>query len=199
MNWKNRRIRMPGRFDPSRWEVTAGIGLREVVLLAVNLVQAIWLIFLNEAWPFALRLAVTVMVGLLLLGIAMVPIKDKPVEYYLFKFLRYKLRPPGRVYRTAQKGRLIISQEPATANEPEPEAAPRPARTKPPKPVRVTRPSMAFSLPAWLQPDVGLLLVVFVCVLIAGSVVAYVGNGGGLEPVRALATRVDTSWPTGTR
>ena len=210
MDWKRRRIRMPGRFDPQRWEVTAGIGVREAVLLSVATVQAIGLIFLtpDEALPFAARLIVALVIGLILLGAALVPIRDKPVEYHLAKFLRFKLRPPGRVYRTAHKGPLVVPLA-ETVTEPAPAAAPVPLRPTPtPRRSRTRTSARPIGVPSWLSFDqgLGLILAVFVCVLVAGSVMAYVGRGGDDSPLKVVVAGIaavrdgtDTTAPRGTR
>jgi len=52
----------------------------------------------------------SLVVALVLFGIALVPIKDKPIEYHLLKFLGYRMRAMGRVYRTAQREALRLGQ-----------------------------------------------------------------------------------------
>ena len=196
MDWKRRRIRMPGRFDPARWEVTAGIGVREAVLLSVATVQAIGLIFLtpDEALPFVARLIIALVVGVMLLGIALVPIRDKPIEYHLAKLLRFKLRPPGRVYRTAQKGPLVVPQAEVEVGS-ESARATVPIRTEPtPQYSQARTCSRPIGVPRWLSLDqgLGLILAVFVCMLVAGSVMAYVGRGGDDSPLRAVVAGIAT-------
>lgn len=165
MAWRRRSIRMPGRFDPARWEITAGMGVREIVLVSAAAGQAIWLVFLTPALPFVVRLVLAVLLALVLFGIALVPIKDKPIEYHLLKFIGYRMRAMGRVYRTARREDLRLGQvEVSTAAEPaEPKTAPMPSM----KPQRV---ALAGDM-VWVQPNPALLLAVFAGLLLVGTII----------------------------
>ncbi len=151
---------MPGKFDPSRWGINAGMGVREIVLVSLATGLAIWLVFLTESLPSVMRLAVAVLIALVLFGIALVPIKDKPLEYHLLKFLGYRIRAMGRVYRTARREALQLGQVEVAEAPPMPRAVSEP-RVKPQR-VACIREWQ------WAQPDPALML---------GSVVAYVGVG----------------------
>lgn len=169
MAWRRRSIRMPGRFDPARWEITAGMGVREIVLVSAAAGQAIWLLFLTPALPFVVRLVVAVLLALVLFGIALVPIKDKPIEYHLLKFIGYRLRAMGRVYRTARREDMRVGQvEVREVAEP---AVPKVAPVQYVKPQRI---ALAGNWD-WVQPNPGMLLTVFLILVAVGSLIVQIG------------------------
>ena len=179
MSGRRRRIQMPARFDPSRWEIAPAIGIRELVLITLALVSGVWLLFVVSSIPFWLRLTLTGLIALTLIGIALVPISDKPVEHAIFKFFRYKLRSPGRVYRNARMRRF---GEVPTA------PPPRPVTASPPHAwPRLRWPSFegAFAIQlAGVLADPGLILATFVCLLVIGSTLIYGSHGGGLPQLQ---------------
>jgi len=183
-----RHIKMPGRFDPSRWELTLGIGTRELVLITGAALQAVWFIFVQVETAFALRLTLAFIFALALLVIAFVPVQDKPVEQYLWRLVRYKLRPPGRIYRTSERD----------VREAVPTVVPTSSATDlKPVAVRHSKPrARTLSLGAWVQPAPALIMAAFVCVLVCGSLVAFLGKGGRLEPRQMLAQAQvkDAAW-----
>jgi hypothetical protein len=161
---------MPGRFDPARWEITAGMGVREIVLVSAAAGQAIWLVFLMPALPFVVRLVLAVLIALVLFGIALVPIKDKPIEYHVFKFISYRIRAMGRVYRTARRDDVRVGQvEVSEVTEP---AAPKVA----PQPLMKPRRIALASEWEWVQPNPAMLLAVFASLLFVGSMILYSGR-----------------------
>lgn len=182
MAWRRRSIRMPGRFDPARWEITAGMGVRETMLVSAAAGQAIWLVFLMPALPFVVRLVI----ALALLGVALVPIKDKPIEYHLLKFLGYRLRAMGRVYRTARREDLRVGQVEVAEAPP----APRPARETKAKPQRIA-PEREW---ARAQPNPALIVAVFMCLMMLGSAIAYAGKGGAMHINNAIAATWASAW-----
>lgn len=186
MAWRRRSIRMPGRFDPARWEITAGMGVREIVLVSAAAGQAIWLVFMTPALPFVLRLVVAVLLALVLFGIALVPIKDKPIEYHLLKFIGYRLRAMGRVYRTARRDDVRVGQEEVSEVAEPPELRPAPMPRM--KPQRV---ALAGDW-KWVQPNPALLLVMLMCLMILGSTITYIvqGNSVRIENISAVPHRV---------
>jgi hypothetical protein len=170
MAWRRRSIRMPGRFDPARWEITAGMGVREILLVSAAAGQAIWLVFMTPALPFVVRLVVAVLIALVLLGVALVPSKDKPIEYHLLKYIGYRMRAMGRVYRTARREDVRVGQvEVSDVVEP---ASPKAAPVKSMKPQRV---ALAGDM-VWVQPNPALLVAVFAGLLFAGSMILYSGR-----------------------
>ncbi len=168
---------MPARFDPGRWEIAPAIGIRELVLIGLALTSGVWLLFVVTSLPFWLRLTLTGVIVLVLIGVALVPISDKPVEHAIVKFIRYKLRPPGRVYRNATMGRFN-----ETATPKRPLATPAPVAWP-----RLRLPSLqgAFAIHlAGVLADPGLILAMFVCLLVIGSTLIYGSYGGGLSQLR---------------
>lgn len=166
---------MPGRFDPRRWEIAPAIGVRELVLITLALASGVWLLFVVTSIPFWLRLTLTGVIVLMLIGVALVPISDRPVEHAIVKFIRYKLRPPGRVYRNANRRRFK-----------EPVSVPQPASTPIPRSVEWPRFKWPTLQGAWalhvagILADPGLILATFVCLLVVGATLVYGSYGGGL-------------------
>jgi len=200
---------MPAPVDPEKFEVTYGMGVRESVLVGIAAIQAIWLVFLVERLPFIVRLCLALFVAAVLLVFALIPYKDKPIEYSIAKWLRYRLGSQGRVYRTASRE---ITAEMGLASPVEPASKPvsaaqalplpTPARAKPKraqprrerpvhvKPAKTPRQQRRHG--RWMQPDPGLVMAVFLGVLVMGSVLAYVGKGGFIKPEAAWAET--TQW-----
>jgi hypothetical protein len=158
---------MPGRFDPTRWEITAGMGVREIVLVSAAAGQAIWLVFMTPALPFVVRLVVAVLIALVLLGVALVPIKDKPIEYHLVKFLGYRMRAMGRVYRTARREDVRVGQVEVSEV-----VKPVVQKVTPQLKIKPQRVALAGDW-EWVQPNPALLLAVFAGLLLVGTVIAY--------------------------
>lgn len=187
-----RHIKMPGRFDPARWEITLGISARELILVTAAALQAVWFIFVQVELAFALRLTLAFVFALALLGIALVPIKDKPIEQHLWRLLRYKLRPSGRVYRTGVR------------DEPDLPAAPAPipnmaaAQDTPAPRVQNRARTRVATASSWIQPDPALVMAAFVCVMVCGSFVAYMGKGGRVDPRSRLTQSQMVLWPSDT-
>jgi hypothetical protein len=169
MAWRRRSIRMTGRFDPARWEITAGMGVREIVLVSAAAGQAIWLVFMTPALPFVVRLVIAVLLALVLFGIALVPIKDKPIEYHLLKFIGYRMRAMGRVYRTARRDDVRVGQGELTEVA---EPVTRLVSAQRVKPQRIARVREW----QWVHPDSSLMLAMFMCVLITASAFAFMGK-----------------------
>ncbi|NJM42135.1 MAG: hypothetical protein HC853_15975 [Anaerolineae bacterium] len=131
--WKRRSIQMPAPVDPEKFEVTYGMGVRETVLVCIAAVQAIWLIFLNESMPFVLRLCIALFVAAVLLGVALIPYKDKPIEYTIAKWIGYRFNHQGRIYRTASRDESetnLQQQIEAPETEPVPASSPPKAKTR---------------------------------------------------------------------
>ena len=141
---------MPGRFDPARWELTLGISARELILITIAALQAVWFIFVQVEMAFALRLTLAFVFALTLLAAALVPVQDKPVEQYLWRLIRYKLRPSGRLYRTSlrdEPGYPSVTAAPLSNTTPQ--AAPTPqARSK----VRTHAKSASTWMQTWSAP-----------------------------------------------
>ena len=167
-----RFIKFGNKFDPNRNEIVNLMGPRELILVGIAAAQAIWFVFMLTTMAFALRLMLAGVIGLALLAIALVPIKDKPIEWHVVQFIRYKLRPARRIYQTALRKPIEVAevapQAVAPITQPQPVADAKP-HTK----ARV-------NAGAWhrLLPDPALVLAAFACLLVVGSVVAYVGSGG---------------------
>lgn len=189
-----RHIKMPGRFDPARWELTLGVSARELILVTLAALQAVWFIFVQVEMAFALRLTLAFVFALTLLAIALVPVQDKPVEQYLWRLLRYKLRPAGRVYRTSKLDEPTTALEPAPATQPVATTQRRPApRT------RAKTQARAWSIDGWMQPNPALIMAAFVCVLVCGSLTTYLGKGGSTDPHQLFAKSQPVSWAAETQ
>ncbi len=179
-----RFIKFGSKFDPNRSEIVNLMGPRELILVGIAAAQAIWFVFMLTTMAFALRLTLAGVIGLVLLAIALVPIKDKPVEWHVVQFIRYKLRPARRIYQTALRKPIEMAEVAAA-----PSAQPKPiAEAKP-------RTSAKANAGAWreLLPDPALVLAAFACLLIVGSAVAYAGKGGRFE-LSATARTQSAEW-----
>ena len=191
-----RHIKMPGRFDPARWELTLGVSARELILVTVAALQAVWFIFVQVEMAFALRLTLAFVFALTLLAIALVPVQDKPVEQYLWRLLRYKLRPAGRVYRTSKRDEPEITLEASPASVAQPVTTPQ---SRPAPRARAKVQAHAWSISGWMQPNPALIMAAFVCVLVCGSLTAYLGKGGSADPHLLFAKSQPTSWAVETQ
>lgn len=172
-----RNIRFGSKFDPNKSEIVNNMGARELVLVTLAAGQAIWLIFVQVQMEFALRFTIAGLIVLVLLAIALVPIKDKPIEWHLIQFVRYKLRPSMRIHQTALHKPDEILEEVATA-APIPAPTPATSTRAPTVPRRRARAAAAVGSLDLLAPDPTLVLATFACMLILGSAIAYVGRGG---------------------
>ena len=167
---RKRVIQMPSRVD-LKFSVS-GMRPRELVLVCAAAVQAIWWVFMNPQWPFVPRLLIAAGIALVLLGIALVPINDLPIETHLVKFIRFRLRPLRRVSMNARlrkQGFGAANEQVEQVEEEAPVASP---------PIAVPRVRPSYGALTWLAPDPALVMAAFVCVLILGSIIAYVGRGG---------------------
>ena len=191
-----RHIKMTGRFDPARWELTLGVSARELILVTLAALQAVWFIFMQVEMAFALRLTLAFVFALTLLVIALVPVQDKPVEQYLWRLLRYKLRPAGRVYRTSKLDEPATALEPVSAPAAQPIATPQ---SRPDTRARTKTQARAWSISGWLQPNPALIMATFVCVLICGSLTAYLGKGGATDLHQIFAKPQPEIWAVETQ
>jgi hypothetical protein len=168
----SRFIKFGSRFDPKRNEIVNLMGPRELTLVGVAAVQAIWFLFVQTAMLFMLRLTLASLIGLALLAVALVPIKDKPMEWHVAQFIRYKLRPARRIYQTALRKPLEVVEADEVAPNVVPAAKPI-AETK-------TRTKARSDAGTWreLLPDPAFIVAAFACLLVVGSVVVYAGRGG---------------------
>lgn len=80
-----------------------GIGLRQVVLIGVAVAQAIYLVFVFDGLPFAVRLIVASLVAMVLLALAVVRPRGDSPEGLLMSLLRWLLQPRYRVFQTAER------------------------------------------------------------------------------------------------
>ena len=169
---RKRVIQMPSRVD-LKFSVS-GMRPRELVLVCAATAQAAWWVFMNPQWPFVPRLLLAAGIALVLLGVALVPINDLPIEAQLVKFIRFRLRPLRRVSMNARlrKQAFGAAEEQAEAAQAEADAPAVDA------PMAVPRVRPSFGTLTWLAPDPALVMAAFVCVLILGSVIAYIGRGG---------------------
>lgn len=159
---------MPIQLRP---KLTRTMGLREAVLIGGAALQALWLIFIVQSWPFALRASIAMLVAIVLLTITAVPFWGMRFEIFVLTYLRYLLRPKQHIHMTAwrewqeaqaRQEQANTAVEDSTANAVIPKA-------------RAAAPALSLD---WAAPDPALVMFVFVVLLVAGSVIAYVGRGG---------------------
>ncbi len=113
------------------------------------------------------RLVMAVLVALVLLDIALVPIKDKPIEYHLLKFIGYCMRAMGRVYRTARRDDVQMGQVKVD------EVMEPVVLVAIPTPQFMPHRIAAANEWRWIQPNPALLMVL-ACILFTGSLLIFV-------------------------
>ena len=171
----NRDIHMGNPVDLERRRVVGDMGLRETLLAGAAALQAVWLVFVLTELPFALRLTLAALIALVLLTIALVRPQNLTLEQHIINFVQYQRRPKHRVHLTSERDRLRL----AHPGEVVADDAVVPTQTC--APPRAASHSRSLHLD-WGSdmPDPALILAVFFCLLIAGSVIAYLGQGGSL-------------------
>jgi hypothetical protein len=171
-----RLIRFGSKFDPNKSELVSNMGVRELTLVGIAGLQALYWLFVVTSMPFVSRLTLAGLIGLILTAIALVPIKDKKIEWHLAQFVRYKLRPARRIHQTAKRQPFEETEAPT----PKKAASPKPQAHNMPRPVYQRR-ARGLSLSAALPLlDPVWIVAAFACVLVIASVIAYVGRGGSL-------------------
>lgn len=150
-----------------------GLGVRELLLLGLAAGQAVYLVFLAESISFPVRLTIALFLAILLLAIATIPVRGYKVEYFLFAvWLRGLLRPRRYLHQTAVRPpRPLADTNLDEVNEQEEgdrdwDATQRHA---------VGRTGWG----EWAAPNITLVMALFVILLLAGGVIAYVSRAGG--------------------
>ncbi|NJM40813.1 MAG: PrgI family protein [Anaerolineae bacterium] len=149
-----------------RPKIARGMGVREAVLVGGAVLQALWLIFVYDVMPFPLRATLALFIAIVLLAIAVVPFGGMRFEIWVATYLRYLLRPKQRVHMTAERDRPAFVDEEASENADDVDQTER------------TRDRPFGASPWWVAPDPQVVMAAFVCLLVAGSVIAYLGKGG---------------------
>ena len=167
----NRDIHMGNPVDLERRRVVGDMGLRETLLAGAAALQAVWLVFVFTQLPFALRLTLAALIALVLLTVALVRPHNLTIEQHLINFVQYQRRPKHRVHLTSERDRLrLVQQGDVIADD-----AVVPTQTR----AASHRRSLHLDW-GWDMPDPTLVLAVFLGLLIVGSVIAYLGQGGSL-------------------
>jgi hypothetical protein len=153
----------PGRKITLNWKAVGRMGLREVLLLGIAIIQAIWLIFMVGSVAFELRFVCALLIATLLVCWASIPIRGLPAEKALFKIVRGALGAKRYKHQTARadalrgEGKVIDEQEAA-------------------KPKRGEA-NNANGEPTWAAPNLGLVAFVFMCLVTLSSVVMCLVRG----------------------
>ena len=171
----NRDIHMGNPVDLERRRVVGDMGLRETLLAGTAALQAVWLVFVLTGLPFALRLTLAALIALVLLTIALVRPQNLTLEQHIINFVQYQRRPKHRVHLTSERDRLRLTQQGDVVADDA--MAPTKTRAAP----RAPSHSRSLHLDwGWDMPDPSLVLAVFFCLLIVGSVITYLGQGGSV-------------------
>jgi hypothetical protein len=177
-----RRISFPARLDLS-YQFMRGVGVREAVLLAVAVGQAIWLIFLVDSLAFVSRLVMAVVIAVALIAIATVPIKGYKVEQYAVIVIRGMLRPKVYLHQTARAAEVEIETQPIIKEERQEK-----------KEERAYRPARDVAPGEWAAPNVLAVMLLFVALMVVSSLLLYLVSGGELPGVREVAGAVEGTW-----
>ena len=175
-----RRISFPARLDLG-YQFMRGVGVREAVLLAVAVGQAIWLIFLADSLAFVSRLTVAIVIAVALIAIATVPIKGYKVEQYAVIVIRGMLRPKVYLHQTARAAEVEIETQPIKEERQETEE-------------RAYRPARDIAYGEWAAPNVLAVMLLFLALMVVSSLLLYLVSGGELPGVREVAGAVEGAW-----
>ncbi|MCL5998666.1 MAG: hypothetical protein M1546_21800 [Chloroflexi bacterium] len=150
-----------------------GLGVRELLLLGFAAGQAIYLVFIAESISFPVRLTLALFLAIILLAIATIPVRGYKVEYFLFAvLLRGLVRPRRYLHQTAMRDARQVDGTSLDETD-EPQDADRGKDT-----AKVRVPARV-GWGEWAAPNVALVMAIFVVILLAGSVIAYVSRAGG--------------------
>ena len=171
----NRDIHMGNPVDLERRRVVGDMGLRETLLAGAAALQAVWLVFVFTELPFAVRLTLAALIALVLLTIALVRPHNLTIEQHIINFVQYQRRPKHRVHLTGERDALRMAHPGDVIAD----DAVIPTKTR--APPRAASHSRSRHLDWGLEmPNPALVLAVFLGLLIVGSVIAYLGQGGSL-------------------
>ena len=151
-----------------------GLGVREIFLLGLAAGQAIYLVFLAESISFPLRLTLALFIAILLLAIATIPVRGYKVEYFLFAvLLRGLVRPRRYLHQTAMRNARHVDGAGLDETDTPQDADRGKDMAKGRVPARV-------GWGEWAAPNVVLVMTIFIVLLLAGSMIAYVSRAVGL-------------------
>jgi len=167
-----RRISFPARLDLA-YQVMRGIGMREAVLIALAVGQAIWLVFVVEALPFVTRVTLAVLLAIALIALATIPIRGYKMEHYLLIVLRGLIRPKVYLHQTARAAPIEVAEQPVAAPPPSP---------SPPD----FRSLGDQAVGEWAAPSVLVVMLLFLGLMALSAVLMYLASGGQLPGLREL-------------
>ena len=166
----NRRITFGNRITLN-YKPVRGLGVREVLLLGAATAQAVYFIFIADQISFALRLSGALFLTLILLAIALVPVRGHRVEHFAFIVLRGIVRPRRYLHQTAERDRPY-----GVAPAVEPEADSLAAEVRAHRRVLATDGD-------WVAPNLAPVMALFCVMLVVGSLMVF-ASGGHLPGVR---------------
>lgn len=150
-----------------------GIGAREAVLIAAAAIQAMYFIFMATWMPFELRLTISLLLSVVLLAIAKVPIRGKRFEDMLLVWLRGMFRPKEYQHATSVRN----MQYPGWLDD---SADLRGVPEVAPKPIAAALPPVRVDELVWEPPSLTAVMMLFILILLVGSVLAYATQTGQL-------------------
>lgn len=160
----NRRISFGSKITLN-YKTLGGLGLREVTLLAVAAIQAVYWALVADAPTFAVRLVIALGIGIVFMAWAVVPIRGYKIEHFLWLWLRNITRPRRYIHQTAgaQSSSLSLADE-----------------TAPAKPKRTMVPPTLHMPPLqgdWVGPNMGLVMLIFLALMLISSAGLYITSG----------------------
>lgn len=169
MSKDDRQIRMTARpvtLDP---KAPGGLGLRDLLLLALAVLQAGYWIFVNDALAFAVRLVLAMIIGMTLMAAAMVRPRGKTFEQLFAHWFAHRfLRARFATHQTARRDATDLADAKDVAGRRDRQPG---APAEPPD-----------LLPAgdWFAPNYALMVLFFMAVLAMTSAALYLQHGAPL-------------------
>ena len=146
-------------------KILPGLGLREILLLGVAALQAVYFAFYAPALALGMRLTVAMLIAIPILIIATVPFHGMTFERWLWQQLSGALEPKQFRHTTADPKHA----HPSAADAPTPQAVEAPSHARP-----ADANSGALTLDA---PNLGVVMAAFLCLLMLASVLAFAARG----------------------
>ena len=152
-------------------KILPGIGLREIVLLGLAALQAVYFAFYAEALALGVRLTLAMLIAIPILIVASVPFRGMTFERWLWQQFRGALEPKRFRHTTADPRQARAPDTDANVDTPAltAETAPRA------RPAAASGGALALA-----TPNLGLVMALFVCLLLLSSVLAYATRAAGL-------------------
>lgn len=173
---RERTIHFPFKIKRGR-SMFSMLGPREVILLAIAAIQALWWCFAaNVGLDLIGRGIVGASIGLLIAAIAIIPIRGYKAEVFAGKFLRWWLGPKEYIHQTALRTRPRESETRTAPRAPvaPPKTEGAPARRSARRRLALPRLGMGIALASVVDA----LMAVFLLLVCAAAIALHLARGG---------------------